>query len=164
MSSCIIIPIIVGIISAILGYLLGKMAGSNSDRITSLEADLDNCRKKLNQIQMEDSRMANAMSAPAFVFNAAEAKAIMGKTIKENDLTIVEGIGPVIQDLFHKHGIHTWKALADTSVAKCQSILDGEGERFVVHNPGTWPDQSRMAYEGRWKELKDWQDILDHGK
>ncbi len=171
MSPCIIIPIIVGIIAALLGYLLGRMAGGNKEELQALEnknakltADLSDCRKKLNQMEMEDMRMAAAMTGAAIAFNAGEAKAVMGKAIKENDLTIIEGIGPAIQELFHKHGIHTWKALSEASVEKCQSILDSEGERFVVHNPGTWPDQAKLAYEGKWKMLKDWQDDLKGGK
>ena len=30
--------------------------------------------------------------------------------------------------------------------------------------PGTWPEQAKMAHEGRWDELKKWQDELDGGK
>lgn len=164
MSACIIIPIIVGIISAILGYLLGRMAGGNKDEINKLEADLSDCRKRMNQLEMEDSRMAASMSSAAVAFNAGEAKDVMGKAIKENDLTVVEGIGPAIQELFHKHGIHTWKALSETEISKCQEILDSEGERFVVHKPGTWPVQAKLAYEGHWKHLFDWQEILKGGK
>lgn len=164
MSACIIIPIIVGLISALLGYLLGKMAGNDKDRIASLQSDLDDCRKRMNKMELEDSRMAASMGATAAVFNAGEAKDVMGKAIKENDLTIVEGIGPAIQELYHKHGIHTWKALSETSISKCQEILDSEGERFVVHKPGTWPVQAKLAFEGHWKQLYDWQQILKGGK
>lgn len=43
-------------------------------------------------------------------------------------------------------------------VDQLQEILNKVGERFQIHNPGTWPKQSMMAYEGKWQELKDWQD------
>jgi len=33
-----------------------------------------------------------------------------------------------------------------------------------MHNPGTWPKQAEMAAEGKWDELKVWQDELDGGK
>ena len=71
-----------------------------------------------------------------------------------------------ISDLpvFHKNGIHTWKALSETAVERCQEILDAAGASFKVHDPGTWAEQAKYAYEGRWKELKDWQDKLDGGK
>ena len=92
------------------------------------------------------------------------AKAIFGKKIKENDLTVVEGIGPKIKDLFHNFNINTWQALSETSVDKCQEVLNSGGDRFKIHKPGTWPKQASLAASGKWQELKDWQDQLDGGK
>ncbi|WP_066222548.1 hypothetical protein [Formosa haliotis] len=170
MDMCILIPLIVGAICALLGYLLGKAGHKAVDldvynnKIARLEGELKDCNAKLNALKMQDSRMAAHMSTPAILFNAAEAKAIFGKLIKENDLKIVEGIGPKIEELFHNAGVKTWKALSETSVETCQSILDGGGEAFVVHKPGTWPEQARLAYEGQWKKLLEWQEELKGGK
>jgi len=176
MNWCILIPLIVGAICALLGYLLGRLlsAGNNNDknRIAKLEADLDACRK--SKINLEsDLALANSSSAntgiissfaAATAFDANAAKAIFGKKIKENDLTIVEGIGPKIQELFHNYDIKTWKALSECSIEKCQNVLDSGGERFRIHKPRTWPEQAKMAYEGRWEDLLKWQDELDGGK
>ncbi|CDF81103.1 conserved hypothetical protein [Formosa agariphila KMM 3901] len=170
MNMCILIPAIVGLLCALLGYFLGKSSVKEVDetlytsKISKLETDLKACNSKLGALKMQDSRMAAAMSAPLLVFNAAEAKAIFGKLIKENDLKIIEGIGPKIEQLFFNAGITTWKALSETSVAKCQEVLNGGGEAFKVHNPGTWPEQAKLAYEGQWKKLLEWQDILEGGK
>ncbi len=99
-------------------------------------------------------------TSTAYAFDSGLAKSIFGKNIKENDLTVVEGIGPKIQELFHKNNIKTWKSLSNCSVQKCQSILDDAGEAYRTHNPGTWPKQARMAYEGKWEKLlkgrKNW--------
>jgi len=158
MNWCIIIPLLVGAICALLGYLLGKIlkkeenSGVDVDvwknKVARLEADLKACKSE------------KALVA----FNAAEAAAIFGKKIKENDLTIIEGIGPKIAELFHNKGINTWKTLSECNVEQCQSILDEGGERFKIHNPGTWPEQAKMAYEGHWKKLFDWQEELDGGR
>ncbi len=98
------------------------------------------------------------------LFDAAAAKAIFGKKIKEDDLKIVEGIGPKIEELFHFAGVTTWKALSETSIEKCEEILKAGGERFRLHKPDTWPDQARLAFEGKWQELANWQDKLNGGK
>jgi len=42
--------------------------------------------------------------------------------------------------------------------------LNSGGERFRLHNPGTWPKQAQYAFEGKWKELSEWQDNLKGGK
>ncbi|KUJ62927.1 hypothetical protein AR687_05910 [Flavobacteriaceae bacterium CRH] len=175
---CILIPILVGLICGILGYLLGKL---NSKRDNSLEealkADLDACKantKSLNakissleadlaaKIKIENTNFASI--PPAFLFNSTLASNIFGRKIVENDLKIVEGIGPKIEELYHMAGIKSWLALSETSIHKSQAILDAAGENFAIHNPGTWAKQAALAYEGKWQELKDWQDALDGGK
>jgi len=163
MNLCILIPALVGVISAILGYLLGRLFGGGSgddgsDRIASLEADLKSSNANVA------SSFAAGTIATGISFDGDVAKAVFGKKIKENDLTVVEGIGPKIQGLFHNHNVTTWKALSECSVDKCQSVLDSGGERYKIHKPGTWPDQAKMAYQGRWEELLRWQNELDGGK
>lgn len=183
---CILIPVLIGLISALLGYLLGRILGKKkcancdelSAKLTACEADLDACKVNSAKLQLaiDDLNKPQAGSKKNFVanapvvetapssFDAKLATDVFGKKIKQDDLKIVEGIGPKIEELFHAAGIKTWKALAETSVEKCREILKGGGERFQMHNPETWPKQSEFADQGKWKELKDWQDSLDGGK
>ena len=88
----------------------------------------------------------------------------MGKKITQNDLTVVEGIGPKIQQLLHDNGISTWQVLSETPVEKLKQILEDAGDRFRIHNPSSWPKQAGMAYAGEWDRLKEYQDFLDGGK
>ncbi|GHC43593.1 hypothetical protein [Ulvibacter litoralis] len=180
MNWCILIPLLVGLISAYLGYLIGKLNSKNDAKPSGdielwrkkniqLESELAACKSKLsagagNVSSSSTASFAAAATAAPVVFNASAAKAIFGKTIKQDDLTVVEGIGPKIRDLFHSNNIKTWKALSETSVDRCKEILKSGGERFSVHNPGTWPRQAKMAYEGTWQVLLDWQNVLDKGK
>ncbi|MGB2686126.1 MAG: hypothetical protein WBC43_14015 [Olleya sp.] len=107
---------------------------------------------------------AKVTDASVIAFDATAAKTALGKKIKQDDLTVVEGIGPKIKELFHNHNITTWTALAGCTVQKCQEILKSGGKRFEIHKPGTWPKQADLAAKGSWQELKDWQDQLDGGK
>ena len=185
---CWLIPLLVGLISAILGYLLGRLAGGSSDdhsaaleacnrKNSALQADLDACNAKLNAKSKATVASTTASVASGFAagaattaapkgvaFNADAAKAALGKKIKEDDLTVVEGIGPKIKELFHNFDINTWAKLAATPVEKCQEVLNSGGKRFEIHNPGTWPSQAEMAAQGKWAELKKWQDEHDYGK
>ncbi|AWK06002.1 hypothetical protein HYN56_17925 [Flavobacterium crocinum] len=177
---CILIPALVGLICGILGYLLGKMNSKNDDSLAlSLQADLDACKantRNLNgRISTLEADLAAAKSKPApqsfaasaptvIPFNSELAATVLGKKIKENDLKIVEGIGPKIEALFNDAGIKTWYDLSQASTEKLQSILDAGGENYAIHNPSTWAKQALMAYQGKWQELKDWQDSLLGGK
>lgn len=183
MSTCLLIPILTGLLSALLGYLLGKSLSGNSGGSgnLNLQADLDSCRantSKLNasisslQAELNALKTKGSSGAQSFAtvteslvpFDANLALSVYGKKIKQDDLKIVEGIGPKIEELYHNAGIKTWKALSETSLEKSQEILDNAGDRYTIHNPGTWAKQSLLAYQGKWKELKDWQDTLDGGK
>lgn len=175
---CVLIPVIVGLICTLLGYLLGKMFAKNDSNSDSLRFDLDACLEKSNRysktITTLEAELAAAKKASIqsfantsviFIpFDASLAATVYGKKIKENDLKIIEGIGPKIEELYHKNGIMTWKDLSETTTEKLQKILDDEGERFTIHNAGTWARQALLAYQGKWQELKDWQDQLDGGK
>lgn len=170
---CWIIPALVGIISGVLGYLIGKskdvsVIDTSADtktleaENTKLKADLAVCNKKLAATDAPEKPASPAAaltaSAPSTAtFDAAAAKAAMGKRIKQDDLKIVEGIGPKIEGLFHNFGIKTWKALSEASTIKCQEVLDSGGSRYRIHDPASWPMQAKMAYEGQWKDLSKWQ-------
>lgn len=186
---CWLIPLIVGVITAILGYLLGRLRSNNNtsekdetinidvykNKITQLETDLAACNaSKLtleSDLSVAKTDLAASLSAASVApvvnlipFNSDAAKAVFGKKIKQDDLKVVEGIGPKIEGLFHSFNINTWKELGETSVEKCQEVLNSGGERYRIHKPNTWPKQAQLAYEGKWQELKDWQDELDGGK
>jgi len=168
---CILIPILVGLICALLGYFLGRLVEKNSKVYKNLRADLDACKNEKAQLQSEinslnskiDSLSKKSASAE-LGFDVSLAASDFGEKIAENDLKVIEGIGPKIEELFHNAGIKTWKALSETSVEKCQRILDDAGPSYKVHNPATWPSQAQTAYLGLWKVLRWWQDDMIGGR
>ncbi len=122
--------------------------------ISSLEADLAACKKA-----------AIAAAAVGAAAGAGVASAsVAAKPTKKDDLKVVEGIGPKIEGLCHNAGIYTFGDLANASVDTLKGILSAAGPRYQMHNPTTWPAQSAMARDGKWDELKVWQDELNKGR
>ena len=87
-----------------------------------------------------------------------------GKKVKQDDLKLVEGIGPKIEELMHAAGITTWAELAAAPIEKLEAILDEAGPRFRIHDPATWGKQAAMADAGQWEELETYQDELKGGR
>ncbi|MGP1991389.1 50S ribosomal protein L21 [Zobellia laminariae] len=92
---------------------------------------------------------------------AAPKAAAPKKSGKADDLKKVEGIGPKIAETLIAAGISTFSELAKVDAAKISEIIaDVRGN----HVTDTWPAQAKLAAEGKWDELKKWQDELDGGK
>jgi len=87
-----------------------------------------------------------------------------GKKVKQDDLKLVEGIGPKIEELMHAAGITTWAQLAAAPNETLEAILDEAGPRFRIHDPATWGKQAAMADAAQWEELEAYQDHLKGGK
>lgn len=80
---------------------------------------------------------------------------------KADDLTKVEGIGPKIAETLTTAGVATY---ADLAKQKPEAISTMISEVRGSHNPETWPKQAALAADGKWDELKTWQDEMDGGK
>lgn len=83
---------------------------------------------------------------------------------KLDDLKIIEGVGPKIEQLLKDGSINTWVELSETPVDRLKEILDAAGPRYQIHDPSTWPAQAKFAAEGKWDELKEYQDMLMGGR
>lgn len=92
----------------------------------------------------------------------AEAKPAAKKaTGKADDLKKIEGIGPKIASTLVEAGIATF---ADLAKAKPEAISEIIASVRGNHVTDTWPAQAKLAADGKWDELKKWQDELDGGK
>jgi predicted flap endonuclease-1-like 5' DNA nuclease len=150
----------------------------NSDRLAALDADLADCRKstataeatlKGSSNNSGNAIIANSITGNSGVSNAGSesVSSVITDTVssksKKEDLKVVEGIGPKIETLFNDAGIHSFEQLANTSAGRLKEILIAAGSRYQMHDPTTWPAQSKLASEGKWEELKKWQDELNKG-
>ncbi len=82
--------------------------------------------------------------------------------VKPDKLNKIEGIGPKIASVLIDAGIKTFNDLANSNVEKLKEIL--AENKLARHIPDTWPQQAKLAAEGKWDELKVLQDELDGGK
>lgn len=157
----IIILILLLLLSALAGFLIGYLLRKNKKipcpQCTELEKEVADLRLQLTALKSEARQQ--------FFFDASKAREVFGFKVSEDDLKIVEGIGPKISDILVRRGIGTWKALseADPVIIKDYLLQDG-GDQYRIHMPDTWPYQAKLAHEGRWDELKALQDNLIGGK
>jgi predicted flap endonuclease-1-like 5' DNA nuclease len=115
-------------------------------------SELENIQEKLGG-EDSDSKLKKMMHRLGLI-----------KEYRKDDLKIVEGIGPKIAEILEAAGINTWQELASTPVDKIKSILEAAGDRYKLANPATWQKQAQLAVEGKFDELRAYQDVLIGGK
>ncbi|WP_046743081.1 50S ribosomal protein L21 [Kordia zhangzhouensis] len=121
-------------------------------------------RQSLTEIVIENIVASGAKKAePKKEAKKEDAKPVAKKASNKggDDLKKIEGIGPKIASTLNEAGITTYADLAKTDAAKISEIIaDVRGN----HVTDTWPKQAQLAADGKWDELKKWQDELDGGK
>ncbi len=92
-----------------------------------------------------------------------EPKTKKAKPAKADDLTKIEGIGPKAAEALTNNGIDTYAALAKADPEKIKEVLTEASSRMAHLDPTTWPKQAKMAADGKWDDLKEWQDSVKGG-
>ena len=90
------------------------------------------------------------------------APAAAAKPAEPDDLTAIEGIGPKISRVLRGAGVRTYAQLAAMKPAAIKQVLTDSGVR--VGDPATWPQQAKLAADGKWEKLKTLQNNLKGGR
>ena len=110
----------------------------------------------------QKSTQAVSEPAPQPVVDESRVAEVVETPVKPDDLVIIEGIGPKIASVLQENGITTFAQLAAADVASLRAILLAASLRLA--DPATWPDQARLAAEGRWSDLQAMQNGLRAGR
>ena len=111
----------------------------------------------------EDAERAQPGEAEAEADQAAETgEADESGDAGPDDLKKLEGVGPKVEAVLHAAGIKTFDDLAAAQVDHLQSLLDASDYQYM--DPGSWPEQARLAAAGDWEALQKLQDELLGGK
>ena len=90
-------------------------------------------------------------------------KASKAKASKGDDLTKIEGIGPKAAEALTNAGMGTFSDLSKGDAEKIKEVLTEASSRMAHLDPTSWPKQAQMAADGKWDELKAWQDSVKGG-
>ncbi|TDE16397.1 hypothetical protein [Dyadobacter psychrotolerans] len=148
--------------AALLGYILARLIMNS--RIRNLKEEVD--QRKIELVE------CRALPEPVLAAKPVANKGALRTVypVEEpnagirQDLKVIEGIGPKIEEILNKNGINNYSRLANMPPVRIAAILKGAGPRFQLHDPTTWPRQASLANEGKWKELEELKLILISGR
>ena len=98
----------------------------------------------------------------AFIERAqvASQNTLQQKPANADDLTVVEGIGPKIEDILNKNGIYTFNQLSNSDSMMLKKLIVDADIRFENNETESWPHQAAMAEKGQWEELNIYQEFM----
>ncbi len=153
-----------GVTAKILGHLKGDKVIVFKKKRRKGYKKKNGHRQYLSEIQIESiatsGTKATKKAEPAKKAEAKKAAPKKSTSKKGDDLKKIEGIGPKIAETLADAGIATFAELAKSEPAKISEIIANVRGNHVTD---TWPKQAELAAEGKWDELKEWQDKLDGG-
>ena len=96
----------------------------------------------------------------------AEKKETVKKpaTKKGDKLTLIEGVGPKAAETLIAGGLDTFAKIGKSKPEAIKEILDASENKVQHLDPETWPQQAKLAADGKMDELKKLQDELNGGK
>jgi F-type H+-transporting ATPase subunit gamma len=86
------------------------------------------------------------------------------KNGKKDNLKLIEGIGPKVEQALNGAGITTYAQLAAAKPADLIRIVKDEAKVRIVGDAATWPKQASFLVKGDQDGLKAYQDILVGGR
>lgn len=94
---------------------------------------------------------------------AEETVEEVAEMLDPDDLTKVEGIGPMYASVLIAAGVATYAELASKSQDDLEAIIKDAGKRRPA-SVETWAEQAALAAKGDWDGLQKLQDSLDGGR
>lgn len=154
--------------AGIIGYIIGYRKSSGTaakleHELGQLDAELDECRSSASVEIVEEPMVSASLGATPVAATVAPVVTPPIST-KPDNLKLIEGIGPKIEQLLRKEGIQTFRELSTTPAETILRILRAAGPRFQMHDPGTWPKQAEFAADEKWEELGAFQNALNKGR
>jgi large subunit ribosomal protein L21 len=81
----------------------------------------------------------------------------------QDDIELIEGIGPKIAKVLADNGIRTFAQLAEAKPDAMTAMLKASGGRFSLASTDTWPQQAALLRDGKMDEFKKLTDELVGG-
>jgi predicted flap endonuclease-1-like 5' DNA nuclease len=130
-------------------------------KLSSCEADKAVLNTKLGRLQNAEGEGQEKMGATT---TPGTGDMAFASIFTEDNLQVVEGIGPKIEEVLKEAQVTTWKILSGKSEEQLRTILTDYNPNYRIHNPKSWPQQALLASQSKWDELIEYQKFLDGGK
>ncbi len=147
------------------------MIQEREKEIEERDSSIELMREDLTALEKKaQDALTRAEAAEACIANLEEAleeraqEAASQKTrirSMQDDLSVIDGIGPRISSVLRSAGITSFSKLAESEAEEIRGILVAENPSLTrLTDPSTWHEQAMLAADGDWGGLKAVQDSI----
>jgi small subunit ribosomal protein S2 len=129
----------------------------------TVETEAPPVLQKATEVEVDVEATKEAVEEEKASTKKETKKATKEKKTASDDLTKIEGIGPKAAEALANAGMESFAKLAKGDAEKIKEVLTEASSRMAHLDPTSWPKQAKMAADGKWDELKEWQDSVKGG-
>jgi large subunit ribosomal protein L17 len=120
------------------------------------EEQLDHNEEVAHEAPIEETQTTHespAIEVQSETETVRAAEAVVAAAVQPDDLTVIEGIGPKVDQLLQAAGIQTYAQLAEASTESLKAILEPAGLRMM--DPSSWSEQARLLSRGDMEAFQE---------
>ncbi len=129
----------------------------------TVETEAPPVLQRATEVEVDVKATKKAVADDTDAEEKAPKKEKKAKKSEADDLTKIEGVGPKAAEALVNAGMDTFAKIAKGDAEKIKEVLTEASSRMAHLDPTSWPKQAKMAADGNWDELKEWQDNAKGG-
>ncbi len=143
-------------------YELDKLKGeykTAQGKLSDAYLQIKVCEEKLNAATEGNPNLVAGAGAGSSE-SSPHSQLDFARAFNNEQLQIIEGIGPKVETTLKSAGVNTWADVAAKTPDELKNILVENNPNFRIQNTTNWPLQASLANQGKWDELVELQKDL----
>ncbi len=125
-----------------------------------VEDVIEDVKEKVGKVVKKEKKVAKKVTAAKKKVvakkNAVAKKIKVVASDAKNDLKVLRGIGPKMEEVLNEGGITSFEQLAKMTLKDVNGVLASAGINTKVYNASDWKAQAKIAVKGDMDVLSQW--------
>lgn len=119
------------------------------------EVAMESDKKKATKTKKKASKKSTKKSATKEMVTPKVVE--IPSTEKKDDLKVIKGIGPVLEQSLNDLGITAFEQIAKMTIKDMTALLNSNGINAKIYDLSGWKIQSKLALKGDMEAVKNWK-------
>ena len=127
------------------------------DITDTIEDVIEDVNEKVSEIIGDNKTTTKKATAKKTAGKKAVTKKVsILKSSTKNDLKVIKGIGPKLEETLNSVGFNSFEQLAKMTIKDITIVLSDAGVNAKMYDISGWKAQSKLAFKGDMEAVKNW--------